>query len=116
MSNQEKQLKEKERAVEECQVKLKESTSEEQRLNSMIRSRDEDLVTIRTELQREQDTLRDEIKIKEAFLKETKEAQTLEMSRLQEELKQAQKSEQLALLKQHHQVYELYTYIYTVSA
>lgn len=107
LSNQEKQLEEKEHAVEECQVKMKESSSEEQRLNSMIKSRDEDLVTIRTEIQRKQDTLRAEIKSKQASLKEVDEAQTLEMSRLQEELKQARKNEQLALLKQHHQVYEL---------
>lgn len=80
----------------------------------MIKSRDEDLVTIGTEIQRKQDTLRAEIKCKEAILKEAEEAHSLEISRLQEELKQAQKSEQLAQLKQHHQVYELYISSYHV--
>ncbi|KAK3894797.1 hypothetical protein Pcinc_001455 [Petrolisthes cinctipes] len=101
---QEKQLEEKEHAVEVCQDKMKESVNEKQQLSSLIKSSDEDLATLRTEMQREQDDLRAEVISKEATLKESVETHTLVISKMQEELKQAQRSEEIAQLKQQHQV------------
>ncbi|KAK4306568.1 hypothetical protein Pmani_021618 [Petrolisthes manimaculis] len=101
---QEKQLEEKKHAVEVCQDKMKESVNENQQLSSLIKSSDEDLATLRAEMQREQDDLRAEVISKEATLKESVEMHTLMISKLQEELKQAQRSEEIAQLNQQHQV------------